>query len=129
MWYLLNNIRRSEQDEISAEVHLPTTSPWFDGHFPGEPILPGLAQIGMVYDVIRIAWDDEVYVSSVSRVRFKRIVRPGDVLKVVVSSMQEIEGKNAFRILSGQDQVCSGVVRLRNVADRTQRRDRNAMKV
>ncbi len=59
MWYMLKEMSRSEENEISAGIHVSSDSPWFDGHFPGEPILPGVAQIGMVLDVIRNArnWD------------------------------------------------------------------------
>jgi 3-hydroxymyristoyl/3-hydroxydecanoyl-(acyl carrier protein) dehydratase len=33
----------------------PPDSPWFDGHFPEDPTLPGIAQLEMAVDAIRLA--------------------------------------------------------------------------
>ncbi len=55
-WYVLKELTQSDKNEITADIHVPPDSPWFCGHFPGEPILPGVAQLGMVIDAIRQAW-------------------------------------------------------------------------
>ena len=83
MWYLLNEIERNAENEIRAVIQVPAASPWFDGHFPGEPVLPGLAQISMVFDVIRKCLKANGGYLNVSRVRFKRIIRPEDRLEVM----------------------------------------------
>ena len=112
MWYSLIKIERREESEIRADIQVPATSPWFDGHFPGEPVLPGLAQISMVFDVIREASDGELRVLSVSRVRFKRIVRPEDRLEVIATPLKKEANAFSFRIQIQDDLVCSGVMRL-----------------
>ena len=114
MWYLLKEISRSEDNEISADIHVPPDSPWFDGHFPGEPILPGVAQIGMVFDAIRKAHNQELKVSSVRRVRFKSIIRPDDRLKIIAAPLKQETGSYSFRILVQDETVCSGVMAVEN---------------
>ncbi len=113
MWYLLNEIESNTENEIRAVVEIPAASPWFDGHFPGEPVLPGLAQIGMVFDVIKKASEGELRVLSVSRVRFKRIVRPEDRLEVIATPLKKEADAYTFQIQIQGDQVSSGVVRLK----------------
>ena len=114
MWYKLHNINRSAENEISADIHVPSDSPWFDGHFPGEPILPGVAQIGMVFEAIRKAQKQELKVSSVRRVRFKSIIRPDDRLKILAAPLKQETGSYSFRILVQDETVCSGVMAVEN---------------
>ena len=114
MWYKKNNMNRSEENEISADIRVPSDSPWFDGHFPGEPILPGVAQIGMVFDAIRKAHNQELKVSSVRRVRFKRIIRPDDQLKIIAVPLKQETDSYSFRILVQDETVCSGVMTVEN---------------
>jgi 3-hydroxymyristoyl/3-hydroxydecanoyl-(acyl carrier protein) dehydratase len=107
---MLKEMKRSEENEISADFHVPSESPWFDGHFPGEPILPGVAQIGMVFDAIRKARNQDLKLSSVRRVRFKRIIRPDDQLKIIAAPLRQEAGSYSFRILLQDEAVCSGVM-------------------
>ena len=72
--------------------------PFFQGHFPGNPVMPGvliveaLAQTGAV----SILGMDEykgktAYFAGIDKVRFKRKVVPGDVLKLEVT-MTTVKG-------------------------------------
>lgn len=110
MWYMLKEINRSKENEISTDIHIPSDSPWFDGHFPGEPILPGVAQIGMVFDAIRKAHNQDLIISGVRRVRFKRMIRPDDRLKIIATPLRKEMGAYSFRILIQDETVCSGVM-------------------
>lgn len=116
MWYRLIDIEGSADQEIRADIEVPAASSWFDGHFPGQPVLPGLAQISMVFDVIQKVSAGERSVSSVSRVRFKRIIRPDDLLTVVAAPLKKEGDAFSFRIQSQGDLVCSGVMRLKSIS-------------
>ena len=109
-WYVLKNAIRSDKNEIEAEIQVPPDSPWFSGHFPGDPILPGVAQIGMVKNVIQQARGQDLSVSSVRRVRFKQIIRPDDKLNLTAAPLKENAGAYSFRILVENEEVCSGVM-------------------
>jgi 3-hydroxymyristoyl/3-hydroxydecanoyl-(acyl carrier protein) dehydratase len=110
MWYVLKDLTRSDKNEIEADIHVPSDSPWFRGHFPGEPILPGVAQIGMVIDAIRQARNQDLKVSGLRRVRFKQIIRPDDQLKIIAAPLKQEVGSYSFRILIQDETVCSGVM-------------------
>jgi len=114
MWYKLNKVNRSAEHEISADIHVPSDSPWFDGHFPEEPILPGVAQIGMVFDAIKKAHNHELTVSSVRRVRFKGMIRPDDRLNIVATPLKQETGSYSFRIMIQDETVSSGVMAVEN---------------
>ena len=113
MWYRLNKIGRSNENEFRADVQVPADSPWFDGHFPGEPVLPGLAQISMVFDMIQKASGGAWCVSGVSRIRFKRIVRPEERLEIIAVPLAKQTDAFSFRIQVEGELACSGVIRLK----------------
>lgn len=110
MWYTPENYKQSESDEITVDVRVPADSFWFSGHFPGEPILPGVAQLGMVFDAIQKFETQKLKVLSISRVRFRQMVRPRDQLKVVVSPHKERPGSYYFRLELEKELTCSGVI-------------------
>lgn len=71
--------------------NVSVNEPFFQGHFPGNPIMPGvliveaLAQVGAV----AILGMEEhrgklAFFAGIDRARFKRPVRPGDVLRLEV---------------------------------------------
>ena len=119
MWYNLKEITRSAENEISADIHVPQDSPWFDGHFPADPILPGVAQIGLVLDVISKAHNQDLKASSVRRVRFKRIIRPDDKLKIMAVPLKQENDSYSFRIMIQDEVVCSGVMTVEDLEDRS----------
>ncbi len=68
-----------------------TNEPFFQGHFPGRPIFPGvllleaLAQVGAVALLSLPEYAGRIaYFGGVDRVRFRRLVVPGDVLRLEV---------------------------------------------
>ncbi len=65
--------------------------PFFVGHFPGEPVMPGvlvmeaLAQVGAVICLsLEQNKGKTVYLGGVSKARFRNKVVPGDVLTLEV---------------------------------------------
>ena len=117
MWYEVEDIGQSDPCVLSMKVRVPADSPWFCGHFPGEPILPGIAQLGMVFDAIRRAADRKLAIQSVSRVRFKQTIRPDDHLKILAARRGEEAESYSFRILHEEEVVCSGVMTFQGSQD------------
>ncbi len=66
--------------------------PFFQGHFPGHPIMPGvlliesMAQVGGVLALKTAGTKDKViYFMGIDRARFRRPVVPGDTLNIDVT--------------------------------------------
>jgi 3-hydroxymyristoyl/3-hydroxydecanoyl-(acyl carrier protein) dehydratase len=108
--YLLENIQGSIETEITAAAIVPEGSAWFSGHFPGDPILPGVAQLAMVVDVLSSFTHATVKLSSVRRVRFRQIIRPNDPLKIHMKPMRNERGAFIFKILTETDVASSGTI-------------------
>ena len=90
---------------------------WFDGHFPGNPVMPGvliveaLAQTGAVCALALPQNAGKLALfAGIDKVRFKRVVRPGDTLRleVRVSAMRSGVGRgSALATVQGQ-MACRG---------------------
>lgn len=116
-WYSIENLKQSKDNGISADVRVPQDSPWFAGHFPGEPILPGIAQLAMVRELISRTCHRKITVAGIRRVRFKQIIRPEDRLAIVVKPMPKNAESYSFRIMLGQQLACSGVMTVESQTD------------
>lgn len=93
---------------VTAHVRVPADAVWFDGHFPGEPLLPGVAQLAMVVEILSQAVKKQVCATEVSRVRFKMAIKPGDPIEVQITPKGNNTPSWGFRLLKGQELACSG---------------------
>lgn len=51
--------------------------PWFEGHFPGQPILPGVVQVGWVVHFAGELHGYKHAVHELEQVKFKHPILPG----------------------------------------------------
>ncbi len=91
----------------TASVITESNSRWFSGHFPNNPILPGIAQLKMVVDLVSKSGAGKVCISGLSRVKFRKIVRPGEQLDIQVIP-GTTDNHYIFKITCGDEDVCSG---------------------
>ncbi|MBN1474188.1 MAG: hypothetical protein JW914_06205 [Syntrophaceae bacterium] len=113
-WNLLGEIYSGRENEIEVSCFAPADSPWFDGHFPGEPILPGIAIVHTVRQAILkdIQKKNERFVlDELRRIRFVQPVRPGEELKITV--LREDTGGEilfSFKVTNKENIACSGLI-------------------
>lgn len=105
---LVDRIIELEEKRIVGLKAVTATEWFFPGHFPGEPVMPGvlqveaMAQCGAVHTLSKPEyWGKLVVLAGVDDARFRRIVRPGDMLRIEVEelSMRRTMGRSTARIL------------------------------
>lgn len=87
---MIDRVTKIEDDEVWGYKNVTHNEPYFPGHFPEYPVMPGvliieaMAQLG---GIIILARKDEaeernMFFMGVDKVRFRRAVRPGDKLEM-----------------------------------------------
>jgi 3-hydroxyacyl-[acyl-carrier-protein] dehydratase len=93
--------------------------PFFPGHFPGNPIMPGvlqveaLAQVGAVALLSHPDYKGKLAVfAGIDELRFKRQVLPGDTLRLEVEiiSLRRNIGKGKAVAYVGDQVACKGEI-------------------
>ncbi|HKB90335.1 MAG TPA: bifunctional UDP-3-O-[3-hydroxymyristoyl] N-acetylglucosamine deacetylase/3-hydroxyacyl-ACP dehydratase [Opitutaceae bacterium] len=79
------------EDELVAIKNVTINEPYFQGHFPGQPVMPGVLQIEAMAQaagilMLRISGNASkvAYFMSCDKVKFRRAVVPGDQLLITV---------------------------------------------
>jgi len=66
----------------TVAVSLPADYPGFLGHFPGDPVLPGMCHVLLCCEAAERLLDGRFALGEVRRARFRRRVRPGEDLRI-----------------------------------------------
>ncbi len=99
--------------------NVTANEPQFTGHFPGNPIFPGVLQVEALAQVGAVAIlslpenkTKLALFAGIDEVRFKRPVVPGDTLRLEVEilTMRRGIGKGNATAYIGEQIVCSGVL-------------------
>ena len=114
-----------EAKRILAQKNVSINQPFFQGHFPGRPIMPGvliieaLAQAGGVMTQLTLGRDAQsklFYMVKVENARFNKQVVPGDVLMLDVQMKRLIrnmgwyygEAKVNGEVVASAEVMCAG---------------------
>jgi 3-hydroxyacyl-[acyl-carrier-protein] dehydratase len=95
---------------ITGIKNVTMNEPFFQGHFPGEPVMPGvliLEAMAQVGSILACLSDPEMmgrlaFFAGVDKARFRRVVRPGDQL---VLRLEMIKQKGKVIKMAGQAYV------------------------
>ena len=90
----------SNEKKIVGIKNVSSNEPFFQGHFPGEPIMPGvliieaMAQVGAFFAIVnyKIPPDQITYFVGIDNARFRKPVVPGDVLRLELEVVNKRRG-------------------------------------
>jgi len=117
----ITHITRTKR--IVAIKNVSVNEPFFVGHFPGHPIMPGvlvveaMAQAGGVLLLTEFPDREEklLLFTGIERARFRRPVRPGDQLRIEVDVLawRGTAGRMQGKAYIGEKLACEAVVTCR----------------
>src|SRR4051812_16396451 len=95
---LIDRVLEVGADRVVALKNVTFNEPYFQGHFPGTPVMPGvlqieaMAQAGGILASRAVAFDVNTQVMlfmAIDAVKFRRAVTPGDQLRIEVVPLRK----------------------------------------
>jgi len=118
---LVDRIEELEEDRVVGIKNVTINEPFFIGHFPGHPIMPGvliiesMAQAGgfMLLKKVDDPKSKLIYFLGVDKVKFRKAVLPGDTLRHVLTLDSFKRGICIMTAKSyvGEKLVCEGILK------------------
>lgn len=105
---------RSTGSTWACEVLVPKDHPCFEGHFPNDRILPGIAHLQLLLEAATRASGVPQALKAVRGIRFRRVVRPGQRLEL--SASVDEGGVLRFELRGNGERFSNGVVELEEAA-------------
>ncbi|MDQ8204393.1 bifunctional UDP-3-O-[3-hydroxymyristoyl] N-acetylglucosamine deacetylase/3-hydroxyacyl-ACP dehydratase [Pelagicoccus sp. SDUM812003] len=88
------------EDELTAIKNVTINEPFFQGHYPGQPIMPGVLQIEAMAQAAGILMLRKInqegktaVFMSVDKVKWRQKVVPGDQLRIDIKLLKVMRGK------------------------------------
>ncbi len=114
---VIDKVIKVEENKIIAIKNVTANEQYFQGHFPAEPVMPGvliieaLAQAGAVSLLSKDEFKGKIaYFAGINNAKFRRKVVPGDTLRLEVELIK-VRGKAGigYGIAYVEDKkVCEG---------------------
>lgn len=95
---MIDRVVELGDDKVVALKNVSANEPYFAGHFPGHPIMPGvlqveaMAQAGAVLAINQMAEPGQsplVFFMGIDKVKFRKPVVPGDQLRLEVEPLRK----------------------------------------
>lgn len=93
---------------VRVTLDVPGDLAWFDGHFPSEPILPGVVQTGWAVTLARVHFGFDADPPDLDRIKFLRPVRPGARLELELVRDERQPGRITWHLSEDGVSVSSG---------------------
>lgn len=118
---LIDKIIHLDDDSVAGVKNVTMNEPYFQGHFPGNAVMPGVLQIESMVQVggilvLNTVSDPEnywTYFIAIEKFRFRKMVLPGDTLLIKCNLMSPIKrgiAKMKGSAYVGKTLVCEGIM-------------------
>lgn len=92
-FYTIDQLAVSEEGKLEAQVTLNTDHKIYNGHFPDQPIVPGVCLIEMVRGIVAGHLQKSLFFEGADQIKFMNIVDPQQTDHLTFKlSLQELDG-------------------------------------
>lgn len=96
-----------EEEKTMVQVELDKDHKIYEGHFPGNPVVPGVCLIQMIKEVIEVQQQQKLRLSTADEIKFLNIVNPltANLLNIEIKKRPNAENQMAFSIIMTDGQI------------------------
>ena len=107
---LLNTKSIIDGQELVLELNIPKECEFFNGHFPGSPILPGVVQINWAIDfAAKLLGINKENIEEIAQLKFTQVITPGTQLFL---SLNWANNRLAFRYHNAETTYSFGKIKV-----------------
>ena len=101
--------RQTGEGSMELDLEIDPGLLWFQGHFPGHPILPGVVQMDWAVHFAREELGLNLPAAQAVQIKFKAVISPGDRVSLTLAH-QTAKRRLTFQYRRGEDVCSSGTV-------------------
>lgn len=94
---------------VQASLELNSEHPIFEGHFPGQPVVPGVCMLQMIKEILETVTGKNLMLKQSDHIKFLSVINPAEA-KPVQASVQFSEKENhelfVVASLSCEERTC-----------------------
>jgi len=109
---LMNDLYRidsfaCEGGNIDAAITIDAAHDIFKGHFPGQPVLPGVCQVQIVKELLSKGVDRELFLREAAHCKFLQLIDPVQVqfLQITIRYSEQAEGLACQAVIKGGEAI------------------------
>jgi 3-hydroxyacyl-[acyl-carrier-protein] dehydratase len=93
-------IERLQHDagQIMASLSINQNSNIFEGHFPGQPVVPGACMLQLVKDVLEVALHTPVLLQKATNIKFISMITPANNLTANLTINYKIADEGSIEV-------------------------------
>lgn len=93
-FFTINTIETSDA-EVKAEFVIHAGHRIFEGHFPGQPVVPGVCMMQMVKELLEQVLEKEVMLTSAAEMKFLAVIDPtrNNIISAHIKYAREEDGQ------------------------------------
>lgn len=67
---------KTEEGNVNAQIHFNPAHRIFDGHFPGQPVVPGVCMLEMVKEILSLVTGKQLHLHKSDNLKFLTVIDP-----------------------------------------------------
>ena len=116
-FFTISNIesvtRLPDHRQYYAMVSFNTGHAIFAGHFPGNPIVPGVCQIQVVKEVLECILEKPTRLIQSDNIKFLSIIDPTRVIKIGIDLSVRQDEQNCYMVIASLNDGANSVLKFR----------------